>query len=594
MVTLGLRYIDSGTESRLPARGCNVLRREVVQKMPRHNEMGAQRTATARNARAEFVAGYLLGLLAVTIPENDAQVASVELGHQVSFRSDIASDVWDHRVQVRRRDDAAEGGEELFQVWAQTTCYKGNSIGRPEPNKTYEIRETLIESLTLRASIEENAHVRTIHFTFGPRDYGYGWFPAAKQATFDLSLWVSIESKDIHDEIFDCLDGAILETEKNARLANEIQNKTELGRALSRVSEQLKDWWNQGAPCSNVLVSVQAACMNRRRPRVEDVAQLIEGSSTASIKENVVAALCSGRDQGIDTSTQAIVWKIEEAKPFFRDCRKHISHWDEFMREVTGVLTVGDSVFASAVKLWGVPSPLRESVRRVLPRLVDAEGVEYIADVGVRGVTEQGFYSNDYSVDQKSEIVKSFIDELMTRANTTQELVDLFNRHGRQILRTRLYFEARNGTKIKPSMLWVEKFLGDCGYKVVNSASASGENLRGFHSNFPASEGVHPYTNFMAVRNNNGKNIGLVKAKYFSAKEFDRRCKEEAYVGFTLRYDLTDTVLVDSCRPPLIMYVDKDADTIPNVRSISKLVAAGWDVCFSGEQLLRSLDARAC
>ncbi len=140
--------------------------------------------ATLRNEYVEIFVDFAIRKALEMLKEKGVIKEVVLPERHKIFKAIDASDVFDHFFKIK----FSSGGE--VEYWGQTTCYKGNDLGIPEANKTYEIRETLIEALTLRRHLlAEDKKFRTFHFTFGPSDYTYGWFAGAKENTFDWSFY---------------------------------------------------------------------------------------------------------------------------------------------------------------------------------------------------------------------------------------------------------------------------------------------------------------------------------------------------------------------------------------------------------------------
>src|SRR4051812_2194398 len=101
--------------------------------------------AALRNEYVEMLVDFCLRKSLKTLEGKKLIVAAVFPERHKEFKAVDASDVFDHFFKIKF---VASGEEVAF--WGQTTCYKGNELGVAEPNKTYEIRETLVEALTLR------------------------------------------------------------------------------------------------------------------------------------------------------------------------------------------------------------------------------------------------------------------------------------------------------------------------------------------------------------------------------------------------------------------------------------------------------------
>ena len=161
--------------------------------MPSH--MSVQKTAIKRNALSEIFIDYVIQTFAKKMFDEGYTTAFTVPERQKAFTRDDCQDVYDHYIELPLSSKLDTECKTL-EIWAQTTCYKGNTTGKPESNKTYEIRETLSEALTLRKwLLQESSPFRTIHFTLGPANYTYGWFKTVKENAFDLSLYPVVDTK---------------------------------------------------------------------------------------------------------------------------------------------------------------------------------------------------------------------------------------------------------------------------------------------------------------------------------------------------------------------------------------------------------------
>ncbi|HHU1968775.1 TPA: hypothetical protein ACUA66_004395, partial [Escherichia coli] len=160
------------------------------------SHMGVQTLATIRNSNVELFIHFILLKFANNL-KSKGDVISYKVEQQIKFYSDIANDIWDHKLTLLTNDNKS------IEFWGQTTCYKGNARGVPEPNKTYEVRETLVEGLCIRQYFDERPYVdsRTIHFTVGDPRYTYKWFLDLKQSIFDKSIYIGEPNYDIFQDI---------------------------------------------------------------------------------------------------------------------------------------------------------------------------------------------------------------------------------------------------------------------------------------------------------------------------------------------------------------------------------------------------------
>lgn len=135
------------------------------------SQRSVQAYATTRNRNVEVLIDFILQTFVLRLHRAGALEAAAEPVLQKRFQRDDCSDIFDHYVDLAMSAPAGDHAGRL-QLWGQTTSYKGHTGGTRESNKTYEIRETLVEALGLRRWLqEERAQFRTIHFTVGPADY---------------------------------------------------------------------------------------------------------------------------------------------------------------------------------------------------------------------------------------------------------------------------------------------------------------------------------------------------------------------------------------------------------------------------------------
>lgn len=108
--------------------------------MPSH--MSVQKIATKRNSLAEMLIDYILQKFSERL-YNEGYIKEESIPEQQKpFSRNDCIEVYDHYMELHF-SNKIDRQERTFEIWAQTTCYKGNVTGKPESNKTYEIRETL-------------------------------------------------------------------------------------------------------------------------------------------------------------------------------------------------------------------------------------------------------------------------------------------------------------------------------------------------------------------------------------------------------------------------------------------------------------------
>lgn len=541
--------------------------------------MGVQRTATKRNQLAESVSHYLFN----SVFENLDRQGLIEKDWlqevQALFESPLTRDKWDHRLIFRE----AEGPGEL---WGQTTCYKGHDTGMTESNKTYEVRETLTEALCLRAMHPNPASVRLVHITYGNPDYVYSWFRPMKDQVFDLSLYIHSESKDIFDLMQEAIGSSRTEREIQAALNLVSKDRGELGVLLNEAQERLLAWWvEERKPRSN-LGEEQAELIRKNFSTTSN--SFVVTASGQNQKKMVVDHILGSGDDDAPDAIKKVASGIIRRKPFLATAKSHISNWEDFVSQVEELLALHEDFKSGLAELWSSENRgFRESIRRILLKIYSTSDIDYVQDLGVPGLSEHNLYSGDHAPSQINSVVSVIKQRLQAAGLTPTEFLATLRIEGKAILRTQLFFEAKNGTSSTSSFDLIVQDLLAKGY-TVESPTGSDFLLLGFHAELTG-QNVRPYTNFKLVKNQAGDALCLLKAKFFSSAEFDRRCKEEGFVGLSLSSKWNGIKFSRRFSVPLVMYVDMPEGLRPPDFSVRKLQAMGWDVAFTNESLVEMI-----
>ena len=547
--------------------------------MPRSN-MTSQRTATKRNAQAEQVSHYTLEKFAKALLRNK-QITQYSIATQEQFNSPITRDRWDHTLRLQ-----LPGGE-IFEIWGQTTCYKGHVGGETESNKTYEVRETLTETLCLKATKPTDVAFGTVHITFGDSDYAYSWFKPMKEKTFDLSLYFD-DPEDVF-VLIDCAIGSLTtESQINTKLDAEMANSTKLGRILTRNQETLEKWHSEGNFKLSAMGLAQAALIRTGIPAETELKKLMTHARGDNIKKKAVDVILNSSQRSSDILIQEIVADLLTKKPFLANANRQIIEWDDYVAKISSVWQQDASELENLVSLWNVlDQSTRESTRRILLRVHSEETTDYVQDLGIEGITEHNLYGGTHSAAQAAKVANVISRNLKENMIEASELIPLISKNGRGILRNQIYFEAKNGTSNTSSFDFIQKTLINAGFKIVSSTEA-GLKLIGFHSEITDGD-VRPYTNFKVVQDNDGKILCILKGKFFSVAEFDRRCKEEGFVGLSLQYQWNSHEFTPRFPIPLVMCIDMEPDFTPPEFAVRKLLAMGWTVAFGPNHLIQIL-----
>ncbi len=562
--------------------------------MPSH--MGVQKFATERNSQAEVLIDFILEKFALLLHQRNYITAAETPTRQEPFVRDDCSDVFDHFLQFEPANSISDLSGKV-QLWCQTTCYKGNKLGRAESNKTYEIRETLVEALGLRRwLLQEGVSFRTVHFTIGPVSYTYGWFKSAKENAFDLSLYPdnTIDTEELFTELSRLFSGVTVEFEIYRRLEQEVkESRSQISRYFETTLQQLVEWAYSGF-LSSTMANTQANLLTKIR---EDQS-LSTSSALYSIHkggENI-----KGRIQellaGAETSDAALVRTLKHLNvknpllPIALEAELDWSAWCHRTFKIPlGIMQLSDYVRY----LWNNRSDERLISRRLLLRIHSDEAIRYVQDVNIPGLTEHNLYNGSHSVTQVNSIVNLIVEHCTNQGLITP--VELYSRlisdRGLQLLRASRKFEALNGTNLKPSFYYIEECLA-AEFDVVTFRQTSLPLPVAYHASFSIN-GTEPYENMKVILKKGTKQPrAILKAKFFRRQEFPRRAKEEAYVGFTSKYVLQNGVFVARYPElPFVMFVDM-AEIEPPDYAVRRLSTAGWDVFFSVDALLDFLRSK--
>jgi hypothetical protein len=545
--------------------------------------MGVQRLATRRNRQAEKASHFIL-VSALRILEQSGHLQSDwKANQQVLFESDLTRDRWDHQLSYETLNPA-----QSVIVWGQTTCYKGHDNGVTEANKTYEVRETLTEALCLRARTTEEGKHLLVHITFGNPDYVYGWFRPMKESVFDLSIYIN----DAEVDVFELLEASIgncrTESEESTKFEEEIRNSTPLGKCLSAATDQVISFLSTRSQGPSKLAQQQANLLDenlRLRPNENVEIGLLPD---INVKKEVVAYLLGDSKMVSSQSIIDAAERIMDRKPFLRNVKAQLGDWETFVSFIEDHIEVNTTLIDQVSRLWTIENPaIRESLRRILVRLHSSEDIDYAQDFGISGVTEHNLYSGSHDDSQVHLLANVIAGRLEKSGIRPTGITEALRQEGKSILRSQLYFEANNGTVSKSSFDHIIQDLITAGYAIETSKQA-GLNLTGYHAEL-TEQTVRPYTNFKIVCDSKGSPVCVLKAKFFSEAEFDRRCKEEAFVGLSLTFRWTGNSFVRRFPVPLVMCVDMPTGFSPPEFAVRKLYATGWDVVFGIEQLKKKL-----
>lgn len=546
------------------------------------SHMAVQNMASERNSNVESFVHFLLTEFTDKLAAA-GKLSRVEVKPQKLYTSAIASDVWDHLITGQQASGRA------FEVWGQTTCYKGHVSGKTESNKTYEIRETLVEALSLRDRFLENSDVdgRSLHITVGNKNYTYQWFEDLKAATFDKSIYIDGSDFDIFSEISKAIGHLVTEKEKSAALMELKGSDAHLGKAIRKALAELEDWYCENDFRKSEWADKQFAL----------VAAKVSGSGSVLLRSIPAGANIKGRVNSVifdenyvdpDKLIAETAVKMLSKNPFLQCAVDTVTNWEKFCTDISRVAKQSPNLHEFVRSLWALPSPQHLVVRRLLLRIHTADALAYVQDREIEGIGEHNLYGGDHSERQTEEICGQIVKSLADNGiHQTAQLLERICKNGKHLVNQARWFESRNGTKVKPSFDYVELVLKQAGYTVETPFDAN-IRLVGYHAEL-TKEKVKPYTNFRIVKNSSGRILGILKAKYFRVQEFPRRCKEEAFVGLSLKNSVENGKFAQRFKFPLIMFVDMPENCSPPVYSCKRLEYFGWDMVFSVDELLGKL-----
>lgn len=548
------------------------------------SHMGVQTFATERNSQVEFFIHLLLENFFIGL-EQERSLTNVNIGMQKQYTSLIASDIWDHHITATQKNGRG------IEVWCQTTCYKGNGTGLPEPNKTYEVRETLVEGLSIRQKFKTDkaTDYRTIHFTVGDSAYTYKWFMDLKASVYDKSIYIGTSGYDIFQDIHQLFGGIHTETDKRQAFNDCLKHGSRLAQMTLNALNELKTWWNYGANQSSVLGNLQWDIIDKQITRSSAMLRDFTQVRGQNIKGRTNAIILSDDPSTEDLLIRKTAVKLLAKNPFLSIAIEIIAGWEEFIDDLQKYHNEETNMASFISRLWNIDIPRRLVVRRLLLRIHTRESVAYVQDLNIGGITEHNLYTKDHTEDQYKRIINQITQNLEANGiNNIRDLISQIRANGKKLINQARWFEGKNGTELKPSFDYVELALEENGYRLV-TPSKVGVNVRGYHAEI-SKENVRPYTNLKAVVSESGQVLCLIKAKFFRIQEFARRCKEEAFVGLTLLSSFENDEFSDKSSIPLVMFIDMPTNCTVPTHAIKRLMSFGWHPVFSIAELTKYME----
>lgn len=547
------------------------------------SHMASQVGATKRNTQAELFVDYLLKEYFNSIQQKGLiQNLSIEM--QAPYKNEIASDVWDHKVCFHHISF-----EKDVEIWCQTTCYKGHGdVKKKEPNKSYEVKETLVEAISLRKLMhQDDKLVRSIHFTIGDVDYTYGWFKSLKEKSFDLSMYIDTEN----DNIFNLLNTAIGESKIEFKVKKALQElateNTEVTTLIQYSKATLENWFE------NLNLAVQSNAdmqwdLVQNNLESKDINEFIRCSKNSGINIKKQASTAIHNGQTDNHILEKTVENLLAKKPSLKRLVKVKDDWSSYCDYVLTLSATTSTVRDFICALWS-DKELKEVNRRLLLRAHTKESIDYIQDLDVDGITEHNLYTGIHKQNQIDDMVSIVTNNFANEGATSSEDISslLTNNHSKNLVGQCLWFEARNGTSLKPSFEYICLKLEERGY-VIKKPKSLDSFLIGYHAEL-TDETVKPYQNFMGIYDDSNNLLALLKGKFFSVKEFPRRCKEESFTGITIQNNFVNGEFIKRHDLPIIMFIDMEEGFEPPEFSLRRLAGFGWTIAFNEDEIIQAI-----
>lgn len=561
--------------------------------MPSH--MSVQRIATFRNSLAELLIDYILQRFSEELYHRGYIKEEAIPEQQKIFIRNDCSEIYDHYIELHF-SNKVDPQERTFEIWAQTTCYKGNTTGKPEANKTYEIRETLVEALTLRKwLVEEGKNFRTIHFTLGPSNYTYGWFMPAKENTFDLSLYPQFaQDEDIFDAIMDLGKDIVFQFDFYEKLDCIMEeNSHPLCAFISDTVNALVEYFINGFPESQTA-NMQAVLLKEIQyssNELMDCCIKLSENAGMDIKGNSVKML--NGENIVDPILGKTLKRLVKTNPFLTVAMDALNNWNTWSKKIFTRTTLKNGLYDYLYDLWSDSSDNRYVIHRLLMRIYTENDINYIQDLAIKGMDEHNLYNGNHTSNQIAQIVTYLCEKyILHEINTSMELYGrLTSNQAKRLVNSALRFEQINGTNLKPSFYYLEEYIAPK-YELVSFKEASLAAPISYCSKFAENLSLKAYDNLKVVRDTNTKkNIAIIKGKFFRQPEFPRRVKEESYVAITAKYDLIKNAFIEKYpKMPFIMFIDMAQNYTPPAFAIRRLINYGWHPFFQLDRLMTYLN----
>jgi hypothetical protein len=502
----------------------------------------------------------------------------------------------------------------------QTTCYKERGFSGAEPNKTYEMRETLMEFLLVHVSLMfgesdlKSDEIRFFHVIFGDPSYSYSYFHKIRSKCYDLNVVIhpSLGVDELYKSLEQALPTGLLSDQTCALKAIKDTvssgNLTIINDVVSTIKKEFSEYFRMKSPRSD-YGKIQAEAIrglaNERNAKAVSISKkLVSGLGIKKLY--LEAATGDVGSQGKDI--ERVVDRIFKRRVYLPEAKKALEdgmpYWERYVGSSLMALKIDSKtpLQAALLNLWNIGvEGKRELMRRVLVKLpgaISGEGTSYPQDIPVKGVTEHNLYKRIFDNEQTLRLIE-YLQNKFRSANVTtiDDLRENLLTFGRSIVKDGFDYDVENGTVIKPVSYYLVQAIEKKGYRVRKQKDVFGSTIKGYHEKLFDVD-IGPFTSIDVICTKVGAPIALFKAKYFRPPEFDRRVKEEGFVSFTSAFAVckeNDTVFLKrhNRELPFVMFIDTDPDWTPEPEPVKQLVRMGWDVFFRIPDLLDFLSLQA-
>lgn len=499
----------------------------------------------------------------------------------------------------------------------QTTCYKERGVIGGEPNKTYEMRETMMEYLLAHVNIlfgESDLNIdnlRFFHIIVGDPAYSYSYFNKIRSKSYDHNivlyppqgieeLYIALEEA-LPEEILSDQKFALEELRKTV-IHNKINIITE---TISQILKQFNNYIAIGCPQSVYgLLQAKAICNLAKERNIRSIEISHNLKPGIGIK-NLYLKAAKGDINCCGNEIKKVVENIFKLRPFLLEAKKALENgtegWEYYIDSLSKDINIDfkKSLFNVLFYFWNIDDiGKRALIRRMLiklPSAITGEGTAYPQDIPIKGINERNIYKKIFDNNKTKKLINYLHNKYINvDIYTTKQLLKNMKSAGRYIIKRGFNYDIKNGTMVKPVRHYVVQNLQKIGYKIMKQRDSLGNTIKGYHGEL-FDVNIGPFNSMEVICTDNSEPIALFKAKYFRPPEFDRRVKEEGFISFTSAFTVdkkgSKIFLKHQYEElPRIMFIDTEPDWTPDPEPVKQLVRMGWDVFFDISDLIKFLE----